>query len=207
MIAVRRARLEDVDRMVAIHERAFGGFFLTSLGPGFLRRFYLSMIGSRDAICQVAERDSVVDGFVVGPLHPAGYFRRLLLSRGLAFAFDALPALLRRPGLVGSRLIRAVRYRGEVPLGIPRAVLLSSVAVTPEASGTGAAGALIEAFCAEAAAHGATHVYLTTDLKDNPAANRFYQRHGFSIESVVVRPDGRTMNRYLRVLVGAKTDG
>ena len=162
------------------------------------------MTGAPDAICLVVERGAGVDGFIVGPLHPAGYFRRLFLRSGLAFAFDALPALLRRPGTVGARLLRAVRYRGEAPVAWPDAALVSSVAVAPDAVGSGAAGALIEGFCAEAAARGAGHVYLTTDIVDNPVANRFYRKHGFEVESVLVRPDGRTMNRYLRQLGDAE---
>lgn len=206
MNAVRAARPDDVPRIVIIHRQAFPDFFLTSLGDRFLRRFYQAMTRAPDAICLVVERGTGVDGFIVGPLHPAGYFRRLFLRSGLAFAFDALPALLRRPGAVGARLLRAVHYRGEAPVAWPDAALVSSVAVASDAVGSGAAGALIEAYCAEAAARGARHVYLTTDIVDNPAANRFYRKHGFEVESVLVRPDGRTMNRYLRQLGNADAD-
>jgi ribosomal protein S18 acetylase RimI-like enzyme len=204
MNSVRTARPDDVPRIVAIHRQAFPGFFLTSLGDRFLSRFYQAMTRAPDAICLVAERGAGIDGFIVGPLHPAGYFRRLFLSRGLAFAFDAIPALIKRPGAVGARLLRAVRYRGEAPVMWPDAALVSSVAVAPDAVGSGAAGALIEGFCAQAAARGAGHVYLTTDIVDNPAANRFYRKHSFEVESVLVRPDGRMMNRYLRRLGDAE---
>lgn len=200
MNAVRQARPDDLERIVDIHRSAFPGFFLTSLGSRFLRRFYAAMIGAADSICLVVERDDGVDGFVVGPMHPAGYFGRLFLHSGFGFALDALPALLGRPAAVGARLLRAARYRGEPPVAWPDAALISSVAVATEATGTGAAGALLEGFCAQAAARGASHVYLTTDVVDNPAANRFYQKHGFGIESMIVRPDGRKMNRYLREL-------
>lgn len=200
MNAVRPARPDDVPRIVVIHRQAFPGFFLTSLGDRFLRRFYQAMTRSPAAICLVVERGAGVDGFVVGPLHPAGFFRRLFLRSGFAFALDALPALIGSPREVGVRLLRAAHYRGEAPVAWPDAALISSVAVTIDAVGSGAAGELIEGFCAEAAARGATHVYLTTDVVDNPVANRFYRRHGFEVEAVLVRPDGRAMNRYLRQL-------
>lgn len=200
MNTTRAARQADVPNIVAIHQQAFPGFFLTTLGPRFLTRFYAAMTGSPDALCLVIEREYGIEGFIVGPLHPAGYFRRLLLRQGPGFLRDALPAMLRNPGAVVRRVFRAVRYRGEAPVAWPGAALVSSVAVAPGAVGSGAAGALVERFCAEAAARGTTHVYLTTDVVDNPAANRFYQKHGFVVESVIVRPDGRAMNRYLRPL-------
>jgi GNAT superfamily N-acetyltransferase len=204
---VRFAGLPDVPRIVEIHEHAFAGFFMTTLGPRFLRRFYADMIMAPDAICLVVERCGAVMGFIVGPMRPAGYFRRLFLRSGLGFAADALPALLKRPGAVGARLLRAICYRGEAPATLPGAALVSSVAVAPEAVGSGAAGALIQCYCDEAAARGMTHVYLTTDQMDNPVANRFYRKHGFEVESVLMRPDGRTMNRYLRVLANQNADG
>lgn len=200
MSEVRKARFDDVEAITAIHEQAFPGFFLTSLGRPFLRRFYSVMIQSPDAICLVIERGHGIDGFVVGPVRPAGYFRQLFLRSGLAFAIDAMPAFFRQPGMVGTRLLRAILYRGDAPVAYPEAALVSSIAVPPRAAGSGAAGALIDEFCAEAAARGARHVYLATDRKENSAANRFYAKHHFTVESVLVRPDGRVMNRYLRTL-------
>jgi len=199
-IRVRAAKAADVEALVSVHVRAFEGFFLTLLGEKFLRRLYTTFIEHHDVICQVVENPHEVCGFAVGPLNPRGYFKALLLHQGFGFALDALPRLIRNPVVVGRRLLSALFYRGAQPAVTPRAALLSSLAILPELRGTGASGLLIEAFCREAARYSATHVYATTDRDANNAANRFYVKHGFSLESSIVRSDGRVMNRYYRLL-------
>lgn len=195
---VRRPTLDDVDAMVDVHVAAFPRFFLTILGPRFLRRLYRALVLDSTTVCLVAPGAPGIAGLIVGPLEPGGFFRRLLFREGVGFAFDALPALIRRPGFVVPRLVRAIGYRGETPLRYPDSALVSSIAVRPELAGTGLAGTLLEAFCIEAAARGARYVYLTTDRDANLAANRFYAKHHFVFESQINRSDGRVMNRYLR---------
>lgn len=190
----------DVPGLVAIHTESFAGFFLTSLGTKFLTRFYEALVHEPDCICLVAKTGGRLVGFAVGPLEPARFFRRLFMRQGIGFAMDAARALLRRPREVGGRLIRAVRYRGDAPPHLHGAALLSSIAVRPDAAGAGIAGRLLEEFCRRATDRGAAAVYLTTDRDDNAAVNRFYVRHGFQVESVLVRPDGRAMHRYVRPL-------
>ena len=196
------ATVADVAQIVGIHKEAFPGFFLTSLGDDFLHRFYGALVHERDALCLVGRLGDRTCGFVVGLLHPAGFFRKLLpLRQWLGFCTDALPALVRQPGFVGRRLLRGLTYRGEEGPGMQEgAALVSSIAVLPLAAGSGLAGALLEAFCSDAAQRGASSVYLLTDREDNPAANRFYVKLGFAIDAEVVRPDGRAMNRYVRQL-------
>jgi len=191
----------DVRAMVDVHVAAFPGFFLTLLGPRFLHRLYRALVRDSTCVCLVAAGLSGLTGLIVGPLEPRGFFRRLIFREGLGFAFDALPALIRQPSLVVPRLVSAVSYRGETPLRYPRTALVSSIAVRPDAAGTGVAAALLEAFCIEAAARGAQHVCLTTDRDSNTAANRFYVKHQFVLESNIKRSGGRVMNRYLRSLV------
>jgi GNAT superfamily N-acetyltransferase len=201
-VRVRAAALSDVDSVVRIHMQAFDGFFLTSLGSRFLKRFYSGLASDERVVFQIAESARGACGFAVGPLRPRSFFRMLLVKQGVGFALDATGALLRHPLKVGRKLLGALRYRGEGPPVVREAALLSSLGVLAEARGTGVSGLLIEAFCREAARGAATHVYLTTDRDENAAVNRFYLKHGFVLESSLVRPDGRVMNRYCRPLSG-----
>ena len=184
--------------VVDIHLRAFPGFFLTFLGRGFLHEFYRSFCGSQDGVGLVAvNRESgEVVGFVVGPLHPAGYFKRLLRRRWWAFCLRSLGAVLRRPRTV-SRLMRALRYRGDAPPEGDRA-LLSSIAVDPHVQCSGVGRLLVQAFLDKVREAGLTGAFLTTDQAGNDRVNKFYRDLGWTLEGSYVTPEGRPMNRYVR---------
>jgi colanic acid biosynthesis glycosyl transferase WcaI len=186
-----------LDQIADVHMKAFPTFFLTFLGPGFLKEFYRSFIYDQAGIGFVAI-DSVkqtVLGAVVGPFEPAGYFKRLLKKRWYAFCLASIAAVLKKPTII-KRLFRAVFYRGEAPSGLSRA-LLSSIAVSPQAQGQGVGQALMKKWAAEVEHRGGTGCFLTTDAENNESVNRFYQKLGWKIESTYPTPEGRTMNRYI----------
>lgn len=186
----------DIHDVVRIHLSAFPNFFLSFLGPRFLREFYVSFLMDTLAMAFVArdERDDVV-GVVVGPLDPRGFFRRLLHRRWWSFCQASLAIALSRPSTV-PRLVRALAYRGDAPEGPARA-LLSSVAVSPSAQGRGLGKALVLRWLEEARRRGASGCYLITDADNNAAVNGFYLSLGWKIESTYTTPQGRKMNRYV----------
>jgi ribosomal protein S18 acetylase RimI-like enzyme len=190
-------RATHVPAIVDVHMRAFPRFFLTFLGPRFLREFYASFLVDPAGVglAAVDSRTGRVVGVVVGPVSPDGYFQRLLKRRWWAFALASAAAVLRRPTVI-RRLLRAVFYRGESPPGPPRA-LLSSLAVAPEAQGHGVGRALVRAWVRSVRRRGATGCCLTTDAQDNDPVNRFYQGLDWKIETTYTTRQGRAMNRYV----------
>ncbi len=185
-----------LDQVVGVHLRAFPTFFLTFLGPRFLREFYGSFGVDPSGVGFVAlgESDNVV-GVVVGPLNPAGYFQRLLRRRWWAFCLASIWAVLRNPTVI-PRLFRAVFYRGDSPPGPDRS-LLSSVAVDPGVQKQGVGRALVEAWVAEVRRRGSKGCFLTTDAVGNEAVNSFYCHLGWTLEGSFTTPRGRQMNRYV----------
>jgi ribosomal protein S18 acetylase RimI-like enzyme len=193
-----------IRRVVDVHMRAFPGFFLTSLGAGFLKGFYGSFLDEKTAISLVAvdaKNDDVLGG-VFGTDSPAGFFGRLATRRWLAFGFASAASFLRRPWIIG-RLVRGLAYRGDPP-GLPGYALLSSIAVAPEAQGRGVGKALLEAWVAEAKNRVCRGAYLTTDSIGNEAVNGFYRKAGWTLEGSFVTPEGRRMNRYVVNFGGGK---
>jgi len=189
-------RPEHVPAAVEVHRHAFPGFFLSFLGPRFLREFYGSFLADAAGIGLVVEDDSGrVLGTVVGPLRPEGFFGRLVRRRWWALAAASLVSVLKRPS-IAPRLLRALVYRGDPPPGPPRS-LLSSVCVSPRAQGKGIGAALVRAWLHEARTRGSTGCYLTADADDNESTNRFYQGLGWTLESSFVTPQGRRMHRYV----------
>lgn len=67
----------------------------------------------------------------------------------------------------------------DVPVATPT-VLLSKCYAHPDAHGTGAAAALVEAVVAEAAARGVRSVWLGVN-QQNERAQRFYAKNGFAV--------------------------
>lgn len=183
---------------VAVHLKAFPGFFLSFLGPRFLKEFYQSFIEDDAGIGLVGQDESTgqVLGVIVGPLVPAGYFKRLLKRKWWAFCLASITAVLKKPSVI-KRLVRAVFYRGDTPANVEGLALLSSIAVSPDIQAKGLGSSLVHAFVEEVRQRGGKGVFLTTDADDNDKVNRFYQKLGFSLESSYSTPEGRKMNRYV----------
>jgi GNAT superfamily N-acetyltransferase len=195
MVTIKTLELQHVSTVVQVHLRAFPNFFLSFLGERFLREFYTSFISDSQGLAFVAvDADGRVRGVIVGALNPSGYYKRLLLRRWWAFSLASISALLHRP-TIAVRLIRAVCYRGEAPIGPVRA-LLSSVAVDPQAQGTGLGRRLVDNWTSAVRAEGIGGCYLATDAVGNDAVNCFYKKLGWRLDSNYITPEGRQMNRY-----------
>lgn len=185
---------EHLDQCVDLHLQAFPDFFLSQLGKGFLAEFYRAFVDDPDAITGVVVDQGQVRGVVVGTVRPDGFFSRLLKRRWLAFAWASLALLLRRP-VTAPRLLRAVRYRGNVPIEVDGA-LLSSICVTPAGQGSGIGAALIHHFT-ERIREAGVGAYLVTDKVGNDGTNAFYLRQGWRPAGFYETPEGREMNCYV----------
>ena len=195
---IRSMRPEDVDAVVGLHVRAFPGFFLSSLGPAFLRLLYMGILSDPGGLACVAERDGELCGFVAGVLEQRGFYSRLIRRRKWRFAAASVPALLRRPR-IALRLLRALRAPALADESSASACLLS-IAVDPASEGKGIGARLVGEFCRRASAGGASLLCLTTDRDANERTNAFYGRLGFTIARTFQTPEGRAMNEFRIVL-------
>lgn len=185
----------DVLTVTEVHMKSFRGFFLTALGSTFLHNLYSAILDDPNGISFVATQARRVVGFVAGTTKPAGFYRRLLRRRWWRFAWSALPFAARHPASI-PRLLKAFSMPTQVTQHARRGTLMS-IAVLPECQGSGVGQSLVPVFLDEALRRGLRQVDLTTDRDNNEAANRFYQRMGFSCERSFVTPEGRAMNEYV----------
>src|SRR5213595_2005479 len=102
-IAVRPMERGDLAGVIAIHLSAFPSFFLSFLGPRFLRELYAATM--RDGVALVATIDARVAGFAAGTVVSKSFYRRLLRERFVHLALAIAPAIMRRP----STFLRVVR--------------------------------------------------------------------------------------------------
>lgn len=198
MTTVRSATSADVPMVVDTHLRSFEGFFLSSLGPRFLKTFYEGVLDVESGILLVAVRDGEVIGFVGGSTEQVGFYGELLRTRRAPFIRAAAGAALRHPATI-RRLVRA-RRRASGDDQTPAGPCLMTLGVLPRAEGRGAGRQLVAAFERELRQRGANRVALTTDAVDNDRTNRFYTGLGFVLSRVIVTPEGRHLNEYTKAI-------
>jgi GNAT superfamily N-acetyltransferase len=189
----------SLGRVVEIHRQAFPAFFLTALGPGFLRCLYEEISHDAKGIALCCTHSGEIVGFVAGTSQPSGFYRRLLWRRWWRFAFAGLGTVLKRPHYV-PRILNAFHkpaeaLRAEAQRGECYAELMS-IGVCPEAQGTGVGKFLVNAFLSECWRRGLDRVSLTTDSMGNDSANQFYLRNGFALTRTFSTAQGRVMNEY-----------
>ena len=198
-LQIRAMDLTDLDDVVAVHFQAFPGFFLTRMGPGFLRGYYRTVLDFTGSIALVAcdsDAAGTVSGFVVGFCEPHRFYT-LFSQRRRRLLPSMVMAVLRAPCLIGEILRNVRRVGNQQDQLHPGVVELSSIGVAGQGSGIG--GQLVEAFARAAAAAGAHRIMLTTDRDDNDAVRAFYERRGFMFDGFEDRGE-RALCRYHRAL-------
>ena len=190
----RMARLSDISEIVRVHRAAFPDFFMTALGPRFLRSYYLLILSYSDQVFWVKEGNCGLEGFVSGFLNPVEFYKRLKSHR-LQLALAILHRILARPWLVLRLKASYTQVWRSIREEEPEACELSSIAVDPSFSGKGIGQGLAKAFV-EATRGRAVSIVLTTDAIGNDGVNHFYQKFGFVLDGSYERSRGRIMNKY-----------
>jgi len=194
---IREMNANDLDAVVSVHQDAFEGFFLTRMGPRFLRAYYNTVLdfGGRIAIIGQDPNSRAVLGFAVGFQGPQGFYQ-LFGQRRKRMIPTVMLAVLRDPGLV-PQIIRNMRRVENQVQQSNDAVELSSIAVG--SSGRGVGGALLSAFMGKVREEGAHRVVLTTDAQGNDLVRKFYEARGFTLDGIETR-GARRLCRYVREL-------
>jgi len=208
---VRPAGPSDLASVVVLHQQAFPGFFLTSLGPPFLRELYRGLMVLEEGILLVAESaGGHVVGFVGGTDDGRMFYRQLLRRRGWRFALAAAPAVVRHPSIT-RRVVRG-RERADASNrdeGASERVArgsLMSLGVAPHTRASGAGRALVRAFEQELRTRGCAGYTLTTDAEGNDRVNAFYRGLGLVPVSENVTPEGRRLVEYAQTWTGPVAD-
>lgn len=192
---IRAMSIDDVEAVVRIHQNSFPGFFLSFLGPRFLKLYYRNICSSAEGLCYVyLNSNGAPSGFIAGTSNPRGYYSRLLKREWFNFALASVWPICRQPMIV-PRIFRALFHPGKNPIGTDVGGLFS-IGVLPDLQGTGAGRKLVQKFLVEAKLKNCKKVFLTTDQDNNESVNRFYEKLGFSIERQYETPEGRKMNEY-----------
>lgn len=193
-LVVRPLHAGDVRRVVELHLAEFPGFFLTRLGAGVLVPYYRT-VADQAHLGFVAFDSGGVAGFVAGYVRGEGFYRRLVVRRGIHLAWAVLPTVVRSP-MIGWAIARKLAARDSADVADRRVAWLSSIAVSRTARRKGVGRALADAFVRDAAALGLAEVGLETDAAGNDGVSRFYKDLGFRMTRAFADVDGRPMQEY-----------
>jgi ribosomal protein S18 acetylase RimI-like enzyme len=196
---IRRATREDLQGIVEVHMLSFPHFFLTNLGPGFLRGYYSLVLDYNKGVLLVAERGGRTMGFTAGFIDPSDFYRIMTATRS-RFFFPALVRMVEHPTLL-FRLLKNVRrvitLKQSPDFNSSDSCELASIAVHPDMMRCGLGKALVEQFVKTAEGNRAGRVCLTTDAENNDPVNAFYQGLGFRLTRTFEAPGKRQMNEYV----------
>lgn len=194
---IRRLEKGDSNNIAKLHLKAFNGFFLTSLGASFLRKFYQCIVAHPQGVALGAFRSGELIGFVVGTEKNGGFYKSVLKKHGLNLALLAFTHLVLKPQKV-LQLFSNIN-RGDFRNFHEWACLLS-ICVSPGAASQGVGQRLIRVFQQELKERGVNRVFLTTDAMDNEGVNSFYQKNNFVLNNTYQQSTGRQMNVYTKLI-------
>lgn len=141
-ITIRKADINDVVEIVKIHQQAFPGFFLTTLGGRFLNLYYKCMCRCDEAVTLCAVEDGEVVGFASSALKSAGFNSRLIKSNMIPFMGESIKLLFTRPmSLV--RLVKNFTKKSSSMEDDGNYAELFSIGVSPSCQGKGVGSLLL----------------------------------------------------------------
>lgn len=196
---IRQAKLDDLDAIVKIHDVAFPGFFLTTLGDGFLKVYYKSVLNSPDGILLVCKSDGETIGFCAGTFLSAGFNTRLIKKNLLSYMWQGTKLLFIHPVRIWHLYKNLSKENPDVGDRGEYAELLS-IGVDPNRQGGGAGKKMLIALEEEVKQKGGSKLSLTTDYDDNEKAIGFYHSLGFYEWYDFVTFPNRRMYRMIKQL-------
>ena len=171
----------DFADIVRVHMESFPSFFLTTLGPLFLKTYYRSVSRMPDGIVlKAVDENGAIVGFCAATTRCSGFNKRLLIRYCIAFGFHALLLLFTNfKSLV--HLIKNLTKQSDTCDDPGNYAELLSIAVSPCVQGQGVGKALLTALEQEEVVCGVEENSLTTDAVDNEKAIAFYKSVGYSV--------------------------
>lgn len=173
LLELRLAKPADAMSIAHLHLNTIEAGFLSSLGSGFLRLLYRALIDSEHASVTVAEVDGAVVGFIAGTDDIGAFYKMFFRAHFFEATWRLLPSIVKPQ--VWRRIWETVRYGGGKSAV---AAELLSMAVAPNARGSGLGSRLVDTLLDQMKARGVDQVKVVAG-DSNLAAISLYSRCGF----------------------------
>lgn len=205
MIEIRNAEIEDIQKVVEIHLKAFKGFFLSFLGEGFLKHLYKHFIIHNNSNLLIAKQDAEIVGFVAYSANLSDFYKTLLKQNFFSMGWYSFCGACRNPKII-LKLLRSFTY-SKAAKKEEKYIQLSSIGVLPEIK-SGVGSILISGMKKDIEDNfkeqGYSYIHLETDAIENESVNNFYKKNGFEYYETFVTAEGRKMNDYRYYLIDKK---
>ena len=200
MIEIRKAKVQDVDSIVSIHNQAFPDFFLTTLGSRFLQLYYKCMCNCKNAITLCAEENGEVKGFATSSFYSHGFNTTLIKKNLFKFGLMGVELMFTKPKAI-LRLAKNLdkKAEGNAVEDNGEYAELYSIAVMPGNQGSGIGKKLLIATEETVAKHN-SKISLTTDYYNNEKTIGFYHSLGYQDYYEFVTYPNRRMWRMIKQL-------
>jgi ribosomal protein S18 acetylase RimI-like enzyme len=196
MITVKILELEEINNIVALHEKAFNSFFLTSLGTKFLNKFYTSVIKNNDSIAIGAfDETNQLVGFAIGAKVKNGFYKNILKKNFVSLSIAASLNLIKKPKNI-QRLLKSFTSKETSNNDFQNYGTLLSICVDPNKTGQKIGQKMLVAFETEIVKYN-IGITLTTDRMNNDYVNNFYLSNNY-ILSDHFNQGNREMNYYIK---------
>lgn len=199
MIEVKRAQKKDIPDIVHIHIKAFPDFFLTTLGAGFLKLYYKSVLKSPDGVLLIGQYEGRTTGFCAGTLLSSGFNTRLIKSNLIGYVGQGIKLLFTHPLRIWHLFKNMTKENAGMGDKGEYSELLS-IGVDPDRQGGGVGKKMLLALEEEVSKRGGTKLSLTTDYENNGKAVGFYHSLGYNEWYDFVTYPNRRMYRMIKQL-------
>jgi len=198
MITILTAEKEEIDKVVSIHENAFTGFFLTSLGRPFLKLYYKSVSKHKDGILLgYFDENNILCGFCAATMNSNGFNKSLVKKNLLDFFLISAHILVTKP----SSLIRLINNFTKKSSGIVdngEYAELLSIAISTSSQGGGIGKKLLLELEEKLKDGKYSNLSLTTDYYNNEKTISFYKKMGYSTLYEFISYPNRKMYRMIK---------
>ena len=198
-IKIRNASNSDVDSIVSIHQDAFKGFFLTTLGPDFLRFYYSRFLTSSGAKILCAVEDDRLVGFAALAENCNGFNGKLVKNNLFSFALLSIKMLFTSPKSL-LRLAKNLTKRSDDVEDVADYAELFSIGVLGTEQGKGIGKILLTSSEEYVRTKNIAKISLTTDYYNNDQTVGFYKAMGYNELYQFVSYPNRKMYRFIKEL-------
>lgn len=179
-----------LDDIVQIHLDAFPSFFLTSLGPKFLRLMYQCHMEHSASDILVAIENNKIIGFLAYSEDMSDLYSYMLKKHGITFAWYSIIPFLKNP-IILPRLLRAFLKPKEAKQ-LDKYIYLASAGVTPKIQSKGTYSSILNTILQKYKDSDFQYIIGDTDVGNGPI-NHIYHKFGFNIHKQYETPEGRPM--------------
>lgn len=197
---ISKSKKTDNALVAQLHMQVFPGFFLSTLGYRFLKKYYSVVLKHPETICLLArnERDDIM-GYVLGRACAAGYLKKIVKSAPLTFMWEGVKLLFSHPKAL-VRLVKNLDKKSDKKeiKDSQEYAEIGLIGVMPEFKGKGIGHQLLDAFEKELKKRKVESLSLTTDYDDNKQTLIAYKAWGFEVLYEFVTYPNRRMYRLIK---------